>query len=364
MDETLYNLPVGSRVNVDESGRLVSARSSELFHLGAERRQVPSTILERESEGNRQSTSTHRALSPHSPTASGSQHLTSLNSPIQSSFTRVQPGETSTVGAVEDEALEMRSLTAMENLDRPLTPTYTRTDLTLEYCTQARLVVPTPDGPEDGSPEPTTALLASDPHIQSESTPRLEHRPESNFSKVSVPTETFQPALRPSSQLKSKKIKNLYENVRFFRSELRRLNNEIFSLQSVTLTGPSQGWIIMGQGVERLPNVQVIEGFTRNDVIWNRIGEKRLGKWGYWIGIFALTLAFCVLCVPLAAAVVTSLGGTTDFLHFLAKVKNQGGIPLGIFMGLLPALVYMIGFSIIVLLIKSGFSTFHYCANN
>ena len=68
------------------------------------------------------------------------------------------------------------------------------------------------------------------------------------------------------------------------RTEFIALNNEIEVLQQDTFSGISagqagMGWIIVGRGVEWMTHAEIIEGYTKEDILWKNVdrssGEKR-----------------------------------------------------------------------------------------
>jgi hypothetical protein len=82
------------------------------------------------------------------------------------------------------------------------------------------------------------------------------------------------------------------------RTRDKGLNAEIEVLQQETFTNIASGqsvsgWIIVGRGVERLPHARVIEGLTKEDILWQNAkilgGEKRFHLKVVMVG-FALLL--------------------------------------------------------------------------
>lgn len=69
-----------------------------------------------------------------------------------------------------------------------------------------------------------------------------------------------------------------------YRTQFKTLNEEISILQqdtfsSISRADPMLGWILVGRGVEHLRGAKVIEGRTRQDILWANLdrpnGEKR-----------------------------------------------------------------------------------------
>lgn len=88
-------------------------------------------------------------------------------------------------------------------------------------------------------------------------------------------------------------------DVEAYRTQFKALNEEISILQqdtfaSISRADPVLGWILVGRGVEYLPGAQVIEGRTREDILWSDLdrphGEKR-----YFLEVSLIGLLFLII---------------------------------------------------------------------
>ena len=84
------------------------------------------------------------------------------------------------------------------------------------------------------------------------------------------------------------------------------LNSEIEVLQQDTFAGIASGveglgWIVVGRGVEWVPHAQVIEGRTKEDILWKNVG-RRSGEKRYFgkvalVGFVLFLLGKSTVCL-------------------------------------------------------------------
>jgi len=83
------------------------------------------------------------------------------------------------------------------------------------------------------------------------------------------------------------------------RTEFKALNSEIEILQQDAFSGISSGqagmgWILVGKGVDWLPHAEILEGRTKEDILWENIdrpnGEKR-----YWVKVALVGFVLLIL---------------------------------------------------------------------
>ena len=91
---------------------------------------------------------------------------------------------------------------------------------------------------------------------------------------------------RPSHEQTSPIGQN-YSEIRAARARLIALNGEITLHQEQTFNRISKGdnvlgWIIIGRGARWLPFARVIEGRTKEDILWINVGRKT-GETVFWI---------------------------------------------------------------------------------
>lgn len=85
-----------------------------------------------------------------------------------------------------------------------------------------------------------------------------------------------------------------------YRTQFKGLNAEIEVLQQDTFTKVASaqsvlGWIVVGRGVEWLPHAQVIEGLTKEDILW-RHANKPNGEKRFFVKVAAVGLVLFLIC--------------------------------------------------------------------
>jgi hypothetical protein len=150
------------------------------------------------------------------------------------------------------------------------------------------------------------------------------------------------------------------------RAELQNLNAMVLDLQQrafavVTSGGRVRGWIVVGKGVRRLPGAKVVEGWTREDIIWRNVGKQRTAWFRVNVVLlgFALGLASeyqatsrtkCTAVIPFLGLSVASAPGFAHYLGFLEPLERINGLGAGVAEGLVPALVLTLAVESIVVL--------------
>lgn len=87
--------------------------------------------------------------------------------------------------------------------------------------------------------------------------------------------------------------------VEAYRTQFKALNEEISILQqdtfaSISRADPVHGWILVGRGVEYLAGAQIIEGRTREDILWANIGHAR-GEKRYHLEVIVIGFLFFLI---------------------------------------------------------------------
>lgn len=150
------------------------------------------------------------------------------------------------------------------------------------------------------------------------------------------------------------------------RWELKNLKWIVLDLQQrafaiVTSGGRVRGWIVVGKGVRRLPGAKVVEGWTREDIIWRNVGRQRTA-W-FWVKVVLLGVSLGLIgecqvtsrteltaVIPLLGLSVASAPGFAHYLGFLAPLERINGLGAGVAEGLVPAFVLALAVATIVVL--------------
>jgi hypothetical protein len=85
-----------------------------------------------------------------------------------------------------------------------------------------------------------------------------------------------------------------------YRTQFKGLNAEIEVLQQDTFTKVASvqsvlGWIVVGRGVEWLPYAQVIEGLTKEDILWRHANQPN-GEKLFFLKVAAVGLVLFSIC--------------------------------------------------------------------
>ena len=247
---------------------------------------------------------------------------------------------------------------------------------------------PLPGNDSDGSGSTGTHSSAGAAHLtpapgQSRDMPPLQSSPSRRVSiqqhAVLHPgaerrAELHQPATaaaiasaRPSHEQTSPLGRN-YDEIRDARARLKALNGEIAIHQQQTFSMIAKGedilgWLIVGRSVRWLPYARLVEGRTREDILWENVGKKT-GEAVFWTKTVLLAILLGLISELLAGysprsssyrAVVPFIGlsnatapGFGHYLGFLKPLARSNGFGSGVAEGLAPALALSIATGIAV----------------
>jgi hypothetical protein len=112
----------------------------------------------------------------------------------------------------------------------------------------------------------------------------------------------YQPlASRPQSTLAPSKLADTKAKVTWTRASLRKLNASIDKAQQDAMkdvasgTGATVGWIIVGRGVTSLPSSVELPGRTKEDILWDNLGEP-VGHRDFWINVTGVGGIIALIC--------------------------------------------------------------------
>lgn len=97
---------------------------------------------------------------------------------------------------------------------------------------------------------------------------------------------------RPSQE--SSAVGRHYSDIREQRALFKQLNEEIGQSQQKAFGQAAKGeqvrgWLVIGKEVRYLPGARVVEGATREDILWENVG-KSSGETVFWITLVLLAL--------------------------------------------------------------------------
>ena len=153
---------------------------------------------------------------------------------------------------------------------------------------------------EDDIPEDSVVPSPSIPTLQSDvlREPIATQPGQDEEDITNVEAEKNPATVPPPLTLQSRNERH-DPDVEAYRTQFKALNEEISILQQdtfakVSRADPMTGWILVGRGVDYLPGAQLIEGRTRQDILWANLdrpnGEKR-----YFIQVLLIGFVFFII---------------------------------------------------------------------
>lgn len=117
------------------------------------------------------------------------------------------------------------------------------------------------------------------------------------------PTITgYQPlASRPRSTLPPAMLADFKAKITWSRARLRKLNVNIDKAQQEAMkavamgNGARVGWIVVGRGVTSLPCAQELPGRTKEDILWDNLGECENHR-DFWISVGVIGGIISLIC--------------------------------------------------------------------
>lgn len=125
------------------------------------------------------------------------------------------------------------------------------------------------------------------------------------------------PFVRPLSGLDHENLGAVYSDIREWRTQLKSINREIADVQNdcyndIADGSRIKGWLITGRGVRFLPGVQMVEGRSKSDIVWD---ELQLDK-----GIMSKIL-FWTFCIMVAIFLGAGRKSKSLILTFRAELS-------------------------------------------
>lgn len=158
---------------------------------------------------------------------------------------------------------------------------------------QSPRLVPLPPSPEQGA----------------DALPQFQPGPE-RHAEVHVPDTAVAVASQTPSH-DSSPLGQYYHDIRAYRSLFKSLNGEIAEAQQKSWTRAAKGedvlgWVVVGRGVRWIPEAQRVEGTSREDILWENVGQST------GIGLFCAKVAG-------VAIVVAAISGCYRFCNLRAN---------------------------------------------
>ncbi|ODO03038.1 hypothetical protein I350_05883 [Cryptococcus amylolentus CBS 6273] len=145
-----------------------------------------------------------------------------------------------------------------------------------------------------------------------------------------------------------------YMEVRELRSKFKELNTEVERLQAGKFAEISQstkgqegqvssailGWIVVGRGVKWLHGADAIEGKSKEDILWDQLGQTgRKSEMTFWAEVCLLGFLLMAICVPCLGLAVGTAPGLSYYLGLFKPLARSDGFGSGFVEGLVPAII-------------------------
>ncbi len=113
------------------------------------------------------------------------------------------------------------------------------------------------------------------------------------------------PFVRPLSYLDHEDLGAVYNDIREYRAQLKQINAHIADAQNDCYNDIAdgvriKGWLISGRGIRFIRGIQMIEGRSKDDILWNELQhqgglEKKVTFWSFVV-VAAVFLALARTC--------------------------------------------------------------------
>lgn len=108
------------------------------------------------------------------------------------------------------------------------------------------------------------------------------------------------PFVRPLSMLDHDDLGAIYSSIGEWRTRLKQINNQIADAQSdcyndIADGSRIRGWLITGRGLRFLPGVEIIEGRSKEDIVWDELQDRDRWQrsWTFWIFVVWIAVLLC-----------------------------------------------------------------------
>ncbi|THV01445.1 hypothetical protein K435DRAFT_750308 [Dendrothele bispora CBS 962.96] len=168
-----------------------------------------------------------------------------------------------------------------------------------------------------------------------------------------------QPFVRPMEGINFDQLGLVYGDITQWRTKLKTINAEIAdaqrnSYQDIADGVRVKGWLLVGQGLRHIPNVQIIEGRAKEDIRWDVLQNER-SLWDVSVMWAMIGLVAIFLAAGLTAAAALSLATAPDvghFLPFLQPLLSENALAAGIVTVFIPAFAALLFVSLALIFVR------------
>lgn len=163
-------------------------------------------------------------------------------------------------------------------------------------------------------PESTTTTSARPRPVKPEAPPErretfpMRPRDPDVAPDVEVPlhlrVQAQGPFVRPASGIDHDMLGAVYSDIGEWRSRLKQINAEIMEAQNecynnIADGSNTRGWLITGRGIRFIPGMELIEGRSKDDIVWHEL-EDRKGhierRVLFWLVVLIATVLLAAAC--------------------------------------------------------------------
>ncbi|KAL5519004.1 hypothetical protein ACEPAH_687 [Sanghuangporus vaninii] len=159
--------------------------------------------------------------------------------------------------------------------------------------------------------------------------------------------QTQGPFVRPRSGMDHDYLGSVYASIREWRTRLKQINIEISEEQNNCYNDIAdglriKGWLITGRGLHFIPNIELIEGRSKDDILWDELQhqrrlEKKIIFWSFVVMISILLGAGLIAVAGLVVAIAPNIAHYLPLFETFIEDEDKWGP--GIATTLVPAIV-------------------------
>ncbi|WVQ68925.1 uncharacterized protein L199_007134 [Kwoniella botswanensis] len=216
-----------------------------------------------------------------------------------------------------------------------------------------------PHSDEATSGMSTTPIISSPTSPGPPVSPTSPYSPEELGQRPRIPTRSSHRVSKEGTS----PLAAHYATIRGTRARFKELNMEIEGMQKqkfaeiASTTAGIKGWIIVGKGVRWLPHAELIEGCTKEDILWQNAGAptRKKDQRTFWLKVLLSGGVMSIILVPFLALSVGTAPGFAHYIGLMKPIATSDGFGSGVVEGLVPAVVLSL-VVVVALLLTEGFS--------
>ncbi|KAI5123599.1 hypothetical protein M0805_003416 [Coniferiporia weirii] len=164
------------------------------------------------------------------------------------------------------------------------------------------------------------------------------------------------PFVRPLSGLDHDGLGSVYSNIQEWRTKLKQINGEISDAQNdcygdIADGARIKGWLVTGRGLRFLPGMELIEGRSKDDIMWKELQHRK--KIVSYISLRTFVVMVAIMLgaglIAVAGLVTATAPNVAYYLAFFRPLLNDGDdLGLGIATIFVPVILATLFFIVAV----------------